>query len=323
MTWTSIADELLQDLVEYYDEYRPGTGVAPERYVVCAGLAILEHMREKYPLEQSDYLTPKNQVRTSGAMIRNILERFGETRTYASEGARTTRGTRPAAESLVKRLNSPKHEHRLVLLSRDQREQIIDILQGWLVGRVREYFDQQHLTIAIDLRKSIPRIIGDIISAARQRNAAGPVAQHLVGAKLAIRFPCLIIDNYSYTTSDEQLGRPGDFVINDSVFHVTVAPSAGLASKCGDNIRNGYQVVLLTPEDRLAAAYQLTQIEGLEDQVCVLSVEGFVGQNLDELIEYKRGSLVTGLKALLEEYNHRVGAVEADPSLLIDIPHGW
>ena len=80
MTWTCIADELLQDLVEYYDEHRPGPGVAPERYVVCAGLAILEHMREKYPLEQSDYLTPKNQVRTSGAMIRNILERFGDVR---------------------------------------------------------------------------------------------------------------------------------------------------------------------------------------------------------------------------------------------------
>src|SRR5690625_4645245 len=88
----------LDTLEAWYDSHRPSPNQDPERYVVCAGLAILELARDRLPLKPEDYITPGNQVRTGGPLIRNILARYGETRTYAREGGRTTRGTRPAAE---------------------------------------------------------------------------------------------------------------------------------------------------------------------------------------------------------------------------------
>jgi hypothetical protein len=45
-----------------------------------------------------------------------------------------------------------------------------------------------------------------------QSGKDGPVAQYLVGAKLALRFPTEKIGNESYSTADVQLNRPGDFL---------------------------------------------------------------------------------------------------------------
>ena len=49
------------------------------------------------------------------------------------------------------------------------------------------------------------------------------MAQYLVGAKLSIRFPNIEIRNDISSTQDEISGSPGDFVVNDAAFHVTVA----------------------------------------------------------------------------------------------------
>src|SRR5262245_32350577 len=88
-------------LIEWYEAHRPSAGREPERYVVCAGLAVLELMAGKFPLDRSDYVTARNQAKTSESIIKRILARYGETRIYAREGGRTTRGTVPAAEAFV------------------------------------------------------------------------------------------------------------------------------------------------------------------------------------------------------------------------------
>ncbi len=176
-------------------------------------------MRTAFPLLRKDYITERNQVRTSGALIKGILQRYDETRTYAAEGGRTTRGTVPAAEKLVAKLNTLEVISRLPA---SKREELIDELQKWLVERVREFFDRKKLQVEVDLNKPGPRIIADILASAS--NKVGPVAQHLVGAKLALRYPAVKVENYSYTTADKQLKRPGDFVIGDTVFHVTISP---------------------------------------------------------------------------------------------------
>ena len=51
--------------------------------------------------------------------------------------------------------------------------------------------------------------IADLLALARESGRSGPVAHHLVGANLALRFPHLTIENLSYSTADDQLGRPG------------------------------------------------------------------------------------------------------------------
>lgn len=96
-----------QTLAEWFREESDRIEGTSDRYIVCAGLAILEAMKSAFPLSLGDYLTPKNQVKkTGGPSIAGILKTFGEFREYAKEGGRTTRGTRPAAERLAQRLNA-------------------------------------------------------------------------------------------------------------------------------------------------------------------------------------------------------------------------
>ena len=98
-------EEALDTLRQWFDSHRPTPDAEPNTYVMCAGLAVLERMRKAYPLERADYITPGNQVRTSGSLIQSILERNGEERRFTREGGRTTRATVPAAEGLAAGLN--------------------------------------------------------------------------------------------------------------------------------------------------------------------------------------------------------------------------
>jgi len=317
MKKSDVENAVIDALVSWYEGERPTPDKEPERYVVCAGLAITEVVRETFPLYESDYLTEKNQVKKTGGAIQNILERFGETRTYAREGGRTTRGTRPAAEHLVQALNSVEE---LAKLSEEERREVMDILQGWLAERVKEYFDRKKIEVEITLDKSGQQVVSSIIEAAAPRGVAGAVAQHIVGAKLSLRYPHLEIENHSYTTADMQLGRPGDFVVGDTVFHVTVAPMPAVIDKCDLNLRNNFRAILLVTDSKLQAARQMAEMKGIYDRVGLYSIEAFVGQNVEEISEFGRGNLSYGWRTLLEKYNERVLAVETDRSLLIEIP---
>ena len=309
------SDQALDVLREWFDSYRPSTVDEPNTYVICAGLAVLERMRDSFPLARSDYVTPKNQVKTSGRLIRSILQRNGEERGFTAEGGRTTRGTVPAADHLVEKLDETG---TLTGLSDAERRQVIDRLQAWLVERVRDYFDRQKIKIEVDLTKPSPQIVADILAAAGSKS--GAVAQHLVGAKLAIRFQNQEIANFSYTTADQQLGRPGDFVVGDTAFHVTVSPMPPVFDKCGENLRNSYRPILLVPESTLQAARQMAETVDMGARVGIFSIESFVGQNIEELGGFGKDKLATGIKELLEKYNERVTDAEVDRSLLIEPP---
>lgn len=315
MSTQNAAVESLSVLRQWYDSHRPSSGEEPNTYVICAGLAVLERMRDAFPLSRSDYVTPGNQVRTSGRLIQFILARHGEERRFTSEGGRTTRGTVPAAVGLVEQINDVEG---LSKLTGEERYEVIDGLQAWLVERVIDYFSRQRIEVEINLSKPTSQIVGDILSAAGLKS--GPVAQHLVGAKLAIRFPDLVIENHSYTTADQQLGRPGDFLVRDTVFHVTVAPMPPVLDKCLENFRNGYRPLLLVPESRVQAARQMAESIGAEEGVSIFAIESFVGQNLEELGGFGKDNLAGNFNELIRKYNERVDAVESDRSLLIAPP---
>ena len=308
-------DEALGTLRQWFDSHRPSPDVEPNTYVMCAGLAVLERMRKAYPLKRAYYITPGNQVRTSGPLIQSILERNGEERRFTREGGRTTRATVPAAEGLAAGLNETA---ALDSLSNEDRGQVIEKLQVWLVERVRDYLDQQAIEVEVNLGKPSPQIVSDILAAAGSK--AGAVAQHLVGAKLAVRYPDLEIGNFSYTTADQQLGRPGDFVVGDTVFHVTVSPMPPVLEKCEENLRNGYRCTLLVLDSRLQAARQMAEAIDMQDRVGIFAIESFVGQNIEELGGFGRGELADGFRKLLGKYNERVEVVEADRSLLMRLP---
>ena len=308
-------DRLLDTLRHWFNSHRPSPDIEPNTYVMCAGLAVLQRMRRAYPLDRADYVTPGNQLRTSGPLIQSILARNGEGRRFRSEGGRTTRKAVPAAEGLVEELNGVA---ALAGLSEEERGEAIDKLQAWLAEQVRNYLDQQGIEVEVNLSKPSPQIVADILSAAGTK--AGAVAQHLVGAKLAIRYPDLEIDNFSYTTADRQLGRPGDFVVGDTAFHVTVSPMATVLEKCEGNLLNGYRSMLLVLDSRLQAARQMAEDMDLQERVGILAIESFVGQNIEELCGFGNRGLAEGFRMLLGKYNNRVEDVEVDRSLLIGLP---
>jgi hypothetical protein len=317
MTNDATLEKALQALQDWYKA--ESTPVA-QTNIVCAGLAVLERVRAgaAFPLSQKDYLTDKNQVKTGGPVIKGVLKRFGETRTYSREGGRTTRGARPAAERFVAHLNAVTE---LETLSAVERANVADALQRWLAENpVQQYFDRQQIEVEISLEKPGAQIVADILEAADVKNQGGAVAQHLVGAKLSLRYPHIEIENYSYTTADQQLGRPGDFVIGDTVFHVTVAPMPAVVEKCGQNIRNGYRAMLLMTESKTPAARAMAETAGLQNRIGIASIESFVGQNVEEMGEFGKTKLAANIQALLNKYNERVEQAETDLWLLIEIP---
>ena len=304
-------------LEAWYDEQRPLPDEEPERYVIAAAIAVLERFPAHFPIVREDYLTKGSQVRTRGNLIRAVLARHGEVRTFSREGGRTTRGTRPAAESFAARINALPGARDLTV---GERSAISEELQRWLTARATAYLDQRRLEVEIVLTKPASDIIFDILTIAAAKNLSGPVAQHLVGAKLALRFPDQEISNHSYTTADEQLKRPGDFYVGDTAIHVTVAPMQQLFDRCQKNLQSGYRTLLLVPATKVEAARQLADIAKLTGRLGVSSLEAFVGQNVEEMGGFARDGLRVQMRELLIIYNARVKAIETNPGLLIAIP---
>lgn len=309
----------LGQLQAWYDGYRTAPDEAPLRFVAAVGLVVSEHLRAAFPLTDAVIATPgRGQVSRLGrGTIQQILKRYGEDRLFLAEGGRTTRGALPAAQDLGARLSAVDG---LAELSEEQRTRVSDVLQLWLIERVREHFNSERIAPDIQVAGTGPEVIAEVLAAARARGKAGAVAQHLVGAKLALRFPDQLVENHSFTTADVQLGRHGDFQVNDTVLHVTVAPSFGHVDKCRQNLNNGFRVVMIVPQDSEAATLQLLALRDVTSRVWVARLEQFVGQNIEELSSFAQRRFSGTIRQLLETYNARVSAVEADVSLLIQIP---
>jgi hypothetical protein len=292
---------------------------------MTVGLVMIDHMAGDFPLEEQHYLT-SSQVRTlGGSRIRAILSDHGESRQFTSEGGRTSRGTVALARELAEVLNTSLGAEPYLASPSEYQEEIRYLLRTWFVARVRtDYFDRQRIEAdELDPNKPSRRAIAELLQAARVRGgyAAGAVAQHLIGAKLSLRFPDRDIGKESYSTADRQTDRPGDFLVGDTAFHVTMSPGDSLMSnRCRDNLQNGFRPLVLVPEDRVEAARQLAANADIGDRVAVSSIEEFVGNNIEEIATFTATQIRSGLRELLERYNERVQEVEPDPSLQIEIP---
>ena len=286
-----------------------------------AALQLAEVLRSKYPLMPEDYTSRGgSQVRgLSGRSGDKVIARFvSGMRPLGTESGRTSRGVLPAIRRLAERLNALED---LGQADAGLRSALADAVQRWTVENpIRAYFAADKLQPALDTRHTVPANVAAILLIASERGQAGQVAQHIVGAKLALRFPGEQIENYGYSTADVPKGRPGDFLIGSTVIHVAASASSPLIKKCRQNIRHGFRVVVLVPEGRRDGAAQLMASEKLGERVAVLAIETFVGQNIEELGTFEQGKLQQQLRALLETYNRRVSEAEPDPSLQIDIP---
>lgn len=293
------------------------TSGGPARGTIAAAVVVLERLKENCNLKlDSHRASGKSQIKgVSGTAVARILSTFGETRPFLKEGGRTNRGGPGDIGKLLEVLKSVGLDRFPV----NERKEIARELQSFLVAKVREFHNRERLKIVYDASKSTWQAMHDLLAMARETGKEGPVAQYLVGAKLELRFPDVEIRNESYSTADDQSGRPGDFQIGDTAFHITVAPMHALYEKCRRNIDRGFRVYLLVPDRCLIGARQNIETT-MQGQVAVESIESFVGQNIEELSAFSKNKLVDGFGRLLQTYNRRVNEVEADKSMLIEIP---
>ena len=290
----------------------------PARGTIAAALVVLEHLKEKFDLKLESHRASSGKSQIAGlnaSAVAKILEKFDEERPFLKEGGRTNRGGPGAIEDMLSTIDGVG----LDKLKATERTKILETLQAYMVEKVREYHNRQRLKLAHDPSATTREMIRDLLSNAKATGKEGPVAQYLIGAKLAIRFPGIKISNESYSTADDQLGRPGDFCVQDTAFHVTVAPMSGVYEKCKDNIKNGYRVYLLVPERILQAARENAE-STVPGKIAVESIESFVGQNIEELSYFSKPELRKRILNLLETYNARVDKAENDKSLMIEIP---
>lgn len=294
--------------------YRP----LPPRGAVAAAIVVLEILKTRFDLEPNAHVTKnKGQIAGMGKRaIQKVLTAHGEERTFLKEGGRTNRGNHAIVASLLKAVA----DAQLDRVPEGERVAGLNAMQAYLAERVSDYFQQERIKVDFDPSSPARTFIASILAVAEKKGRADYVAQHLVGAKLALRFPHATVANFAGSAADEQSGRVGDFEIGDAAFHVTISPTPAVCAKCAANLKSGMSSVLLVPDVRLAAARELARQQGILDKIMVEPIESFVGQNMAELSEYRRDRLRDELAQLVAEYNQRVEEVETDMSLLIDVP---
>lgn len=323
-TADSVAAALIGITEAWIDDRRKADG-AIDPGVLGTGIAVTSILRTSFPLTESVVATSSQIKRQTGPAVQRVLLDFGESRRFLSEGGRTSRGSRDAGVQLALQLTRAGQDSDFPALSDADREHAIDLLQRSLVDHVTtEYLDRQRLA-ADSIDPSLPAraAIAAIMQAAIERGgtAAGAVAQHLVGAKLSLRFPDEQIGRDSYTTADQQTARAGDFQVGDTAFHVTMSPSEQLFQRrCAQNVRDGYRPVVVVPESKTVGARQLAELADLGDRVDILGLEAFVGLNVEEMAGFKASDVRAGLRALLEEFNERISSIESNISLQVEIP---
>ena len=174
------------------------------------------------------------------------------------------------------------------------------------------------MEIEIDQCHSLTAWVHKIGETPEQR-FRGFVEYHLIGAMLERRFKDISIPNYPAHAGDRQTARAGDFEIAKLVYHVTATPSRDVIQKCAQNIRGGLHPVLLVPAEQENKARILSQDEGIDKQLSLISIEAFIALNIIELATDENKDFFDVLEEIVEIYNKRLAEVETDLSLQIQV----
>lgn len=291
----------------------------PAKGSIAAALHVLHRLQTNFNLDISSHVAGGEAQITglSLSALNRLLAEFGETRPLAAVAGRTNRGGRGDVKSLltamtVLNLKAQAEAARTTVLRAMQRR----IVENY----VPKFFSAKRVKATFNESSETARLIRIILQNAQNTGKAGAVAEYLVGAKLAIKFPTKEIRNKRSSSADAQSGHEGDFQIGRTIFHVTMVPMPELYPKLKSNRERGFKVLLLVPTSRLAAALENAESDS-EHGLGVDGIELFVARNIDELSEFDGGAkLKSGFRKLLETYNERVDRIETDKSMLIEIP---
>ncbi|MCY1551599.1 hypothetical protein D9M68_879410 [compost metagenome] len=140
----------------------------------------------------------------------------------------------------------------------------------------------------------------------------------MVGAKLDCALGAGNFEHNSFSTSDAQSGRAGDFFIGDVAIHVTTAPGEAVIRRCRENVDDGHRPIIVTTARGLTAAEVFAENEGLGERIDVFEVEQFVALNLYELGRFAAEGRRVAVADVVTRYNEIVDEFETDPSLKIE-----
>ena len=285
---------------------------------LSVALVVTQHARTKgLPLDPDQLLTEGGgQVLGLGkGAVQAILQRYGIERVLAAEGGRTSRGSIGNMREYVALLNR--------LDAKGSAD--LDAIEAFWIARVQDFFAAKPFRIRLDASRSLRLIVRDVLDQAEERHKtspgvhyAGAVLQHMVGAKLDCALGPGILEHNSYSTSDQQSGRKGDFFVGDVAIHVTTSPGEAVIQRCRENLDDGHRAVLVTRQRGLTVAEALADNVGLGDRIDVFEIEQFIALNLYELGRFAAEGRRAALSDFVIRYNEIVDEVETDPSLKIE-----
>jgi hypothetical protein len=272
------------------------------------------------PLDADRLITKKGsggQVLGLGKVsVQRVLNDYGIPQILAEEGGRTSRGSIPTMRIYVDFLNELNDE------SIDALEEI----EAWWIACVKDHFAAKPFRLRFDSSKGFQAIIQDLLAQAKKRQQEatgtmyqGAVLQHLVGAKLELAMPNLTIGHNGFSVADAVSDRSGDFVIDDSIIHITTSPGEAVIRKCQGNLHAGAKPIILTLADGVTVAKVLANNAGLAGQIDIMDAEQFLAANLHELSLFKTSARRTTFEILIETYNRIIADNETDPSLRIEM----
>lgn len=237
------------------------------------------------------------------------------------EAGRTSTGTKRAGLGIIKIINRITGKHK----DEDIRafgEASVDLLNSLVIEQLDLHAELGGIEVHFSPNETIGTFLKKLIHF--PSNNPGAILQHLVGAKLELRYKSnnkINIEHNKSATADVQTNRKGDFDLGNSVIHVTKSPTTDHFKKALQNAESGRITYLLIPEDRMGTADLAKDIDSnYRAKVNVYSVEQFISQNIDELSLFQKEISLSNLKELLDTYNNLIEQYENDSSLKIVIP---
>ncbi len=309
-TFENVRDESLKALSQWLESCRRKGKVA--RNTIATGIVVLDHLHRHCPVPRDEALSQGGEIKGARSGLGTILQRNGVPSSFLKEI--TTRQAHQDGQRLFQAFDWGK---KLAALPKGEVSRLLVEMIAVLSTLAKEWLKRQNLKLQIDRRQAPSSWVQLIMENAKDRSG-GVVEQHLVGAKLERRFKTQI-PNYPAHAGDKQTARDGDFAVSRLVFHVTATPNRAVIQKCAANLVAGMHPVLLVRSDQETKAKALAEDEGIGTQLTLTSIENFVAFNIIELAATEEKEFFTILKEIVEIYNRRLGEVETDLSLQIEV----
>ncbi|HSV14414.1 MAG TPA: DUF4928 family protein [Tepidisphaeraceae bacterium] len=321
----NFSDDLLPLLDEWYERLAMLRGSTQRGQGTYFGaLVILQNLIEAYNLDPSGHFTDEGEggriSGTSAERVESILAALDPRIQVNQYAGRTSTGPTKAARILLQVFQRAGLDR----VNGEERGQLLHLCQKYMCDRLWQLQAGRPIYFVLDPALTLKQNLARLIEQQREYERDRAVAQHLVGAKLELRFPRkhypdVIINRDSVDAADASEQKPGDFVVGDSVFHVTIAPTKKHFEKCEQNVLSNLRPILLVPEIQLAAVAGALRLQ-YSTKIDVFSIESFIAQNVEELSAFSYGSMRSRVRDLVQIYNDRIDQAErGKPYLRIDV----